>query len=1019
LTLLQPLAEWTTAALAAINKVSAAREAEAARLRSANPAAFGVLPPSSLATDVGPDRARQAETLRAAIVTQQEQLQQLLGQREAAKVAVEQAGANPFFSGSFAAPTTLVADLAAVSGRVKEQEDRVKALTTAYQGLLKEQANIEKVQTSAAFPADTALLPKAEDVEKFRGVMKQLAEEIKQQELGLKLFGGALPDDQEAKLSAQFDRAQARLTALTKTADDLAQAFVRSPGFLETLQPEQLKMLEKFQGDLVAARARVEELTAAREAFKAQEQATTAAAREAAAEEARLAEGRVDLLRKATKAEQELAEAQVSAAFEDIKNTATANAAHQEFEDAREAAGKRLEQVEARAVSQFEGRRERLRQQVQEYQTAFGATEQSAKALADGLARIDIDETKHNAAELKKQNKDYEEFAKGVTRTLSDQLFAILSGKIASFKDLLGSIKDVFLRVLADMVAAAAVSGLFGTTGGFLGALTGGATAATGAGSGAGATGGGGSSVLGSAYQAAGYGKQLYQLYGSIFGSGASSVAASSLAATTAAENAAALQSGVTGVGASGAAGLSGYGLGAGVTLGAAATSASLGVGTGLAASKLLSLAGLHGTANTTLSGAAGGAVAGATIGSAYPVVGTIVGAVVGAIAGLLVGILGKSPPPPGFTAVSSQGSVPQFGLDAAGLATSIGEGFRPPVSGRQLKPEGLQTIQNALHDVTQEVITPVVETLRQFPKALQEQAVGHLNNLSETLRTTIGTIKFEGDDFAEKFKAFLEKDLPEKVKATFDPFVAFLNQLAPVFKTAQSLLDALKQQEATILGSIAGVRGQLRESGLPASVLFEQRNAQLQDLLSSYRADVPEQQRVVLGQQITGLVQSLGQSAGQIFSTAGDQEGLAAFKQGLEGALNIVEQDTRNVFEAAKTATQTQIDLLTSSLSSQQSMEDLLAGVNSRLDQIAQLLAPVGSFQTEPGQVRYVPRTGLALVHQGELVGRPMGSGSISITINAGAGSDAQTIGRTTATAVRNTIRQLQQSSRYRQGGL
>ena len=80
-----------------------------------------------------------------------------------------------------------------------------------------------------------------------------------------------------------------------------------------------------------------------------------------------------------------------------------------------------------------------------------------------------------------------------------------------------------------------------------------------------------------------------------------------------------------------------------------------------------------------------------------------------------------------------------------------------------------------------------------------------------------------------------------------------------------------------------------------------------------------------------------------------------------------------------------------------------------------------MASYQTEPGEVRQIPRTGLALVHRGELIGRP-GSGAgdtfaptIHLTINA-PGSKPQAVATATTQALEQTLREIERRRRYRQ---
>ena len=65
------------------------------------------------------------------------------------------------------------------------------------------------------------------------------------------------------------------------------------------------------------------------------------------------------------------------------------------------------------------------------------------------------EEARARDSALKEQSKDYERFVKDVQETTGRFIFDVLSGRIQSFKDLLGTVKDSFLKLLSDMAAAA------------------------------------------------------------------------------------------------------------------------------------------------------------------------------------------------------------------------------------------------------------------------------------------------------------------------------------------------------------------------------------------------------------------------------------------------------------------------------------------------------------------------------------------------------------------------------------
>jgi hypothetical protein len=341
------------------------------------------------------------------------------------------------------------------------------------------------------------------------------------------------------------------------------------------------------------------------------------------------------------------------------------------------------------------------------------------------------------------------------------------------------------------------------------------------------------------------------------------------------------------------------------------------------------------------------------------------------------------------------------------------------------------------------------------------------------------------------------------------------------------SLVEAYKQQREALFATIAGVRDAVNTAGLSDLALFKKNRAQLDLSLGQFAAGGTDQEQLQLAQEITALVNTLQQQGAPLFRGAGDDAGLALFKQTLNDALNtvegaisqrgvsdteqqavlgllnnalnyvegttaarelediaaqnvllgeqnsaldVIETDAKNIFNLLRTEVIHQVNLLSNIFTSSQSVGELLSAANGRLDFVADILkgadvtdpsqailltqttlltgisatgadmvnltkmvvnrlehvanAVAGriiSFQTEPGEMKQVQHTGLALVHQGELIGRPGGGGgSIIVNIDARGASDPQAIGRTTASAIRQTLRQLQQSTRYRQvGGL
>lgn len=1055
LSILQPLAELGTKVIAEFNKIAESRRQLDEQFRRANPAAFAPIAPGAQATDVGPERARQSAALREDLKVQQEQLALLIQEAETTKSIVDfrrqavQAGQLP--------PAVLFeanTQLEEANKRLADQRTRVDALQKAYAGVLDEQRKIKSL-SDTGFPSETPLLPKVEDVELLRSTLKELGQELKAQEATATLFGGGFATDQAAKIEAQFDRAQDRLKALTKAAEDLAGAFTKSPGFLETLQPGDRKAVEQFATDLATARMRVDELTKAREAFKAGEQEAEKAAREAAAESERLAEKRVKDLGDVQKEQAKTAEAAKKAAFEEIKARAEVGVAEQEYLQGQVEAQEKLDVLAGRAQSRFDAERVRVRQQIADIEAVVGVTEDTQRVLADNLARIQREQTSETERELKKQNAAYEQFAENVQKTVGDRIFDVLSGRVRSFNDLLGSIKDTFLRVLADMAAAAlarpiiipAITAVLGAVG-LGGELAGGG----GAGGATGASGGGGG-TLNTLLSLGRTGQQLYSLAGKLgllgsgAGTGAFAGSTSFLGATaptafyaTTPAAAATIATGGVGAGAGSTAFLGATAptatfattpaAGATVAGGAAAPSSAAaaagisavvggvgaGIGTGLLASQLLGELGLKGTGNAVLSGAAGGATAGFIIGSAFPVIGNVVGAIAGALIGAIGGYVSTlfgGQAPPGVHLRGSTGRAPQFGVNEAGQIDLL-QGFRPDVLGRQIPRAGLDQIGQAIDTASIAAIEPLIQTLRQFPESFQRNAVGPLNDLGQELKSRFADLRFSGDDVVEQVQKFLEETLPTVTQEVFDPFVKLIERLAPVFADLDTAIKALEQRRNEILADIIGVRATIVEGTLTPERLFARRRGQFDELLSTFRGATPEQQ-AALAPQVSRLAEDVFRQAQGLFRE--DTEALFTVQQDLLTVLDEVEFAVRKTFLDARDQIEDQIDVLNASFAIQQNIEAGIAESVALLQRIAALLTPIGSFQTAPGEFRRIPRTGLALVHEGEIIGR-RGGGMATVTINIDArgSNDAAGIGRESAAAVRQTIRSLQQTSRYRQ---
>ena len=218
---------------------------------------------------------------------------------------------------------------------------------------------------------------------------------------------------------------------------------------------------------------------------------------------------------------------------------------------------------------------------------------------------------------LEKAQRDFERFQEQVSDKVGDVLFDFTksltdgSTKLKDvWKDTLTTIKDLFLRTLTDMAAAALVKQILIPVG-----VT----------TGAGGTGAPGTVDLGS----------LLRLFGG-GGTGTTTVPGATVAATD--EFGAVLAPQATPT--------------TGLTAGTAVAGVGTGIGVGTTLNAGLQQAGVGSLTAQALGGAAGGAVAGAIIGAPTFIgapIGAVIGAVIGAAVPIIMHLLGKEPDLPNF----------------------------------------------------------------------------------------------------------------------------------------------------------------------------------------------------------------------------------------------------------------------------------------------------------------------------------------------------------------------------------
>ena len=689
-------------------------------------------------------------------------------------------------------------------------------------------------------------------------------------------------------------------------------------------------------------------------------------------------------------------------------------------------AHKKLDVMLGKGVSDAEAKRVKLYQDIAELEKATGGeTLKSREALAAGLKDIQEDETKHQKQELEKQSREYERFAKQVQDTTGAFIFDALSGRIQTFKDLLGSVKDTFLRILSDMVAAAitkpiiipiltAVTGALGFNElfGMAGTLGTGAAAIPGVAGGA-----DGASGLSTAVGAVGTTSNIAQTLGLT-----STGAIGSFLQTPIGPG---FTSGLPPAGTQGPPMASGAFYSSTATIGQTLGAGTAGFALGQAGA---GLAGFNSKRERIGSGVGGvvGGVAGAAIGSAIPVVGTALGAFLGSVAGSFLGGLA------GHLFGSGKPKTPQFGIQEFGAPTlgfTPGQGITIPelfplsTRGRNLPGGASLEIHQTISKATGDLFERLQDTVRQVPEVLQEKSLPILQQLTESFGNALDNVKFEGKNLEEQVKTFVEDTIPSTFDHLFTPFLELLQRLPQVLGQFDEAISALEQRQAQILGTIAGARQTITEALFTPAQIFETRQETLQDLLAQFRGGGPGEQ-AALAPQIAALTQEIFQLGTAQEVLGQDRDALVDLQHEMLSILTETEMTTRQVFEDALTETRAQKDILLANFGVNQNIQGLMEQAVTYLGTLTTLFQPIGSFQTSPGQSRQVHMTGLGLLHAGEIVSREGGgttnnttfAPAITVNVQVPPGSNGQAVGEEVGQAIFGTIRQIQTRDRYRQ---
>ena len=467
-------------------------------------------------------------------------------------------------------------------------------------------------------------------------------------------------------------------------------------------------------------------------------------------------------------------------------------------------------------------------------------------------------ETEETEKALKEQSKDYERFVKDVQQTTGRFIFDVLSGRIQSFKDLLGTVKDSFLKLLSDMAAAALARPIalaLTTTAGNLGL-----NALLGMPEAAGATTG----ILGATGAIGGF---LRTPIGPGFTSGAPPVGTQGPLLPSGA-----FYSGSSTIG---------------QTLGAGAA----GVGLGQVGSQLLAPQNKGSTIGSTVGG-----IGGAAIGTAImPGLGTFLGGLVGSIAGGLIGgLLGK----PKFPSFQTTGlTAPQVSF-LPGQGVTIPQTFDVGLRGR-----GGQSaqIQERLSTAANTLFGELESTMRQFPLSLQKAATPHLEGMTQDFEKHFRNVRFGGANLAKDLESWVTKALPEAFHATFDPIIESMQKLAPVVAKFDEVISQLEQRQAEILSGIALAQQSIEEATLAPSARFARRMDEMWATLGTFRAGTPAEQ-MTLAPQLTAQTQDVFAQRLQQF-----QEEQAVFQQRQGQAMGAIGGARQGIEQALFTPAQLQ----------------------------------------------------------------------------------------------------------------
>lgn len=226
-----------------------------------------------------------------------------------------------------------------------------------------------------------------------------------------------------------------------------------------------------------------------------------------------------------------------------------------------------------------------------------------------------------------------------------------------------------------------------------------------------------------------------------------------------------------------------------------------------------------------------------------------------------------------------------------------------------------------------------------------------------------------------------------------------FADKMEKLSESLSRLTSERSGVAATFKGAIDFVGGALRSPEQTVSMLRNQFN--------SARGE----KRGLLGGQLAGALQGQFQAAQNLASQGGiTGEELAKIQADILSQLESTQTESLSEFDRLIKANETQAATL------QKKIDELKAAATKQVDKLSQILEAIktGNFGAIPKYANgtdYVPKTGLALVHQGERIVSPQsrmnGGGGITININgvSASGSTKQEIVRVVQDALRSNL--------------